>query len=98
MGILVNSGHLLENRVFAELRRTTPEIFYFKAKSGREVDSVVQRQERSYMLVQARESMMDLQTRKHEITALNEAMADLNLSEGIIVTRGGKEQIQVESG
>ena len=97
-GILVNTGHLLENLVFTALRRTTPEIFYFKAKSGREVDFVVQGQDRSRRLVQVCESMVDPQTRKREIKALSEAMAELNLSEGTIVTRGEDEQIQVESG
>jgi uncharacterized protein len=97
-GILVNTGHLLENLVFTALRRTTPEIFYFKAKSGREVDFFVRKQDRSRTLVQVCESMVDPQTRKREVTALSEAMAELKLPEGTIVTRGEEEQIQVESG
>ncbi len=97
-GILVNSGHLLENLVFAALRRITPDIFYFKSKGGREVDFIVQQQDRSRMLVQVCESMAAPQTRKREVTSLNEAMVELNLTEGTIVTRGEEEQIQVESG
>ena len=97
-GILINSGHLLENLVFTALRRTTAEIFYFKSKGGREVDFIVQRQDRSRMLVQVCESMAEPQTRKREIAALNEAMDELKLSSGTIVTRGEEEQIQVESG
>jgi predicted AAA+ superfamily ATPase len=50
------------------------------------------------MLVQVCESMADPQTRKREITALAEAMAELKLPEGTIVTRGEEEQIRVESG
>ncbi|MEI6639025.1 MAG: DUF4143 domain-containing protein [Chlorobium sp.] len=96
--ILVNSGHLLENLVFITLRRITPEIFYYKNKSGREVDFIAQRQDRSRMLVQVCESMADPQTRKREITALSEAMTELSLTEGTIVTRKDDEQIQVESG
>jgi predicted AAA+ superfamily ATPase len=42
--------------------------------------------------------MADPQTRKREIAALSEAMADLKLSEGTIVTRGEDAQIQAESG
>ena len=34
-GVLVNSGHLLENLVFTALRRITPDIAYFKTKGGR---------------------------------------------------------------
>lgn len=97
-GILTNSGHLLENLVFTALRRITPDIFYFKSKGGREVDFIGQRQNRSRMLVQVCESMADPRTRKRKIIALSEAMVELKLTEGIIVTRGEEEQIQVESG
>lgn len=97
-GILVNSGHLLENLVFTALRRVTPEIYYFKSKGGKEVDFLAQRQDRSRILVQVCESLADPQTRKREITALGEAMAELNLSSGTIVTRGEEEQIAVDSG
>jgi predicted AAA+ superfamily ATPase len=97
-GILVNSGHLLENLVFSALRRVTPDIFYFRGKGGREVDFVVQWQDRSRMLVQVCESMAEPQTRKREVAALAEAMADLELKEGTIVTRGEDAQIQVDAG
>jgi hypothetical protein len=97
-GILVNSGHLLENLVFTALRRVTPDIFYYKTKAGREVDFIAGRQGPSRMLVQVCESMVNQQTRKRETTALTEAMTELKLSQGIIVTRNEEEQIQVESG
>lgn len=97
-GILVNSGHLLENLVFTALRRVTPDIFYYKTKAGREIDFIAGRQGPSRMLVQVCESMADQQTRKRETTALAEAMTELKLSHGIIVTRNEEEQIQVDSG
>ena len=97
-GILVNSGHLLENLVFIALRRTTPDIFYFKGKAGREVDFVAQRRDRPRLLVQVCESMADPHTRKRETTSLAGAMAELKLAEGTIVTRDEDEQIQVASG
>ncbi len=97
-GILVNSGHLLENLVFTALRRVTPHIFYYKTKAGREVDFIAGRQGPSRMLVQVCESIVDQQTRKRETTALAEAMTELELSQGIIVTRNEEEQIQVGFG
>jgi predicted AAA+ superfamily ATPase len=97
-GILVNSGHLLENLVFTALRRVTPDIFYYKTRAGREVDFIAGRQGPSRMLVQVCESMADQQTRKRETTALAEAMTELKLSQGIIVTRNEEEQLQVDSG
>ena len=97
-GILVNSGHLLENLVFTALRRITSDIFYFKSRTGREVDFIAQLPNRSRLLVQVCQSMADLQTRKREVAALAEAMAELKLPSGTIVTRGEEEEIAVESG
>jgi predicted AAA+ superfamily ATPase len=50
------------------------------------------------MLVQVCESMTAPQTSKREIAALSEAMAELNLKEGTIVTGGENEKIQLDSG
>jgi hypothetical protein len=50
------------------------------------------------MLVQVCGSMADQQTRKRETNELAEAMTELKLSQGIIVTRNEEEQIQVDSG
>jgi predicted AAA+ superfamily ATPase len=97
-GILVNTGHLLENLVYIALRRVTPDIFYFKSKNGREVDFFVQMPDRSRRLFQVCESMADPQTRKREITSLGEAMAELKLTSGTIVTRRETEQIPVDAG
>ena len=69
-GILVNSGHLLENLVFTALRRRHPEIHYYRTRTGREVDFVVPRRGRQPMLVQACESLADPRTRKRETAAL----------------------------
>ncbi len=76
-GILVNSGHLMENLVFTALRRMTPGIFYYKTQVGREVDFIVGSRDRPRLLVQACESMADPQTRKREVAALAEAMDEL---------------------
>ncbi len=97
-GILVNSGHLLENLVFTALRRITPDIFYYKTKGGREVDFIVQRNDRSRMLVQVCDSMAEPQTRKREIAALTEAMIELKLTSGTIVTSAEEEKIAGDFG
>ena len=108
-GILVNSGHLLENLVFTALRRLHPEIYYYKTKTGREVDFVVPAcaaivatgrpmRGRARMLVQVCESLAEPQTRKRETTALSEAMAELGLKTGTIVTRNENERIGAGGG
>jgi predicted AAA+ superfamily ATPase len=97
-GILVNAGHLLENVVFTALRQVTSQIFYYRTRGGREVDFIAQRADRSRMLVQSCESLADPQTRQREVAALAEAMAELELATGTIVTRNDEERISVETG
>lgn len=97
-GILVNSGHLLENLVFTALRRIHPEIYYYKTKTGREVDFIVPRRGRQRMLVQVCESLAEPKTLKRETAALAEAMVELGLKTGTIVTRNEKERMDVEAG
>lgn len=97
-GTLVNSGHLLENLVFTALRRVSPEIYYCKTKGGLEVDFTVQIRNRSRLLIQVCESIAEPQTRKREVTALSEAMAELGLKAGMIVTRNEDEEIKVDGG
>lgn len=97
-GILVNSGHLLENLIFTALRRVHQEICYYKTKSGREVDFIVLLHGRTRMLVQVCESLAEPLTRKRETVALNEAMAELRLKTGTIVTRNENERIDSDAG
>lgn len=95
-GILVNSGHLLENLVFSALRRATQEVYYYRTRAGHEVDFIAQMPDRSHMLVQACETLADPATRKREIKALLEAMKEQDQATGTIVTRGEDEQIEVD--
>ncbi|WP_166355901.1 ATP-binding protein [Phytoactinopolyspora limicola] len=97
-GILVNTGHLLENLVFTALRRASPEIFYYRTKSGKEVDFVVRLQREKRMLVQVCDSMANQATRNREVGALSEAMNELDIREGTIVTRAEREQLDVAGG
>lgn len=97
-GVLVNTGHLLENLVFRSLRRVSPDIWYCKTKGGMEVDFLAQLQDRSRMLVQVCESMAEPQTRKRELAALTEAMAEYGLNSGTVVTRNEDDQVKVGAG
>ncbi len=97
-GILVNSGHLLENLVFTALRRAHPELYYYKTKTGREVDFVVPARGRPRALVQVCESLVDPGTRKRETSALEAAMAETGLRAGTIVTKNETERIETDDG
>jgi uncharacterized protein len=97
-GVLVNSGHLLENLVFTALRRLYSEIYYYKTKTSREVDFIVPTSGKTRILIQVCESLANTQTRKREIAALSEAMAELGIKTGTIVTRNSDEQIKTNTG
>jgi len=86
-GILLNSGLYLENMVFTALRQEFSQVFYYKTMRGREVDFIVQKEDRSRILIQVCESLANEKTRQREILALREAMAELNLDKGLIITR-----------
>ena len=98
-GILVNSGHLLENLVFNLLRHVSTEIFYYKTKNGREVDFLVKKEgDKKRSLIQVSESLFDAKTRKRELEALGEAMKELKIKTSTLVTLREEEQIQTECG
>ena len=93
-GILVKSGHLLENLVFTALRRVTQGIFYYRTKNAREVDFLADIPDKGRLLVQVCESLAGEPARKRELAALQEALGELNMSEAFIVTRNEDERIQ----
>lgn len=102
-GILTNRDSLLENLVFTALRRVTPEIFYHKTKTGREVDLVallptMPGQERTILLIQVCTSLADPRVKQSELHSLSEAMVELAVAEGTIVTWRTDETIPVGFG
>ena len=102
-GILINRESLLENLVFTALRRVTPEIFYHKTKTGREVDLVAllpsaPGQERAVMLIQVCASLADPRVKQSEVRSLSEAMVELAVAEGTIITWRTDETIPVGFG
>ena len=97
-GLLVNSGHLLENIVFVALRRLYPSVYYYRTRSGREVDFAVPGRTRTPMLYQVCESMVEPQTKKREVTALTEAMQELGVEDGTIITRSESGEIPLVRG
>lgn len=97
-GVLVNSGHLLENLVFLALRRLTSSIYYYRTKNGREVDFIIQGSNRKRRLIQVCESITDNNARKREVLTLSDAMNELKLDSGTIVTRNNEEAIDITGG
>lgn len=78
-----DKGRLLENTVFLNLRRAGKELWYFKGK--KECDFVCRDDRNEYSAIQVSWEL-GLQNEKREIEGLLEAMDQINLSEGTIIT------------
>jgi uncharacterized protein len=76
----------LENTVFVQLRRTHQNIFYYKTKTGKEVDFLIQDDQGRATLVQVCLSLTDEETRRREFAALDEAAKEVKLKQTIMLT------------
>jgi len=91
-------GHLLENFVFTELRRSYGIIEYYKTKSGHEVDFLVTDRQGRRSLFQVTADLQNPGTRTRELKALNDAMQECGLREAAVITLNEEEQLEAESG
>jgi len=86
-----DSGRMLENQVFLDLRRLRSEIYYFSGSN--ECDFVVREKNRIKMAVQVchelNEGNMD-----REINGLVEALETFNLDEGLLLTYDQEDNLE----
>lgn len=87
----------LENAVFSSLKRQGDSIYYFKTKTGKEIDFLIQHPDGSIELIQVCESLRQSSTRNRELNAMREALSSIGLTTGTVVTLDDKELIN-ESG
>lgn len=97
-GVLKNRGQALENMVFIHLRRQTPQVYYYKTKRALEVDFMAVMPDGEKHLIQVCADMSDADTRKRELRALQEAMAECSLTQGFIITESHAETITTAEG
>lgn len=93
-----NSGRILENIVFLELRRKAIlmnyEVFYYKKQV--EIDFVVYRKGKVTELIQVSESLKEKRTYNREVRALIQASSDLKPKELRIITQN--EELTINQG
>ncbi len=91
-----NKGRFLENMIFVELRRKHDEVYYYKTSKGREVDFLVRQDKKNIYLIQATVSLADETVRDREISALTEAMEELNVKKALILTSDDEDTIRIK--
>jgi len=88
-----NSGRILENIVFLELKRKNKDIFYHKEKS--ECDFIIKDKLKIVQAIQVTQNLND-SNKSREIAGLLEACNKYKLKEGMILTYDQEEDIIVE--
>jgi len=86
-------GKMLENDVFLSLRRRYKEIFYFQGK--RECDFVFKDREKVVGAIQVCYEFSD-ENQDREVGGLVEAMSELGLKEGLILTFNQEDEFEVD--
>ncbi len=99
-----NLGRLLENTVFVSMLRSglvpNKDIFFYKTKSGKEVDFLIKNGIKIEKLIQVSLSLSDAKTKKREISSLLEASKELNCDNLEIITldeNNSEENIKIVS-
>jgi predicted AAA+ superfamily ATPase len=100
-----NLGQRFEDAVYLELRRRHPLlrngcISYYLTESRREVDFILgdPAQKKPEALYQVCASLKNAETRERELKALTEAMQELKLKKGIVITLYEQENIKTTAG
>lgn len=69
-GFSKNSGRLFENWAYQHLRKSHPDIYYLKSKTGREIDFAIMEDNKPVRLIQACYDLSDPDTSKREADSL----------------------------
>lgn len=80
-------GRYLENIVYLELRRRYKQIYYYKTEHDLEVDFLIREGTQVVLLIQVTESLKEPKTREREYKALVQAMQELKVDKGLILTQ-----------
>jgi len=89
-----NSGKLLENQVFLELKRRNKELFYFQEKN--ECDFLVKEKNKITEAIQVCYEI-NQNNKEREIKGLIKAMKEFKIKEGIIITLNQEETIKKDN-
>lgn len=90
------TGRLLENLVFVELRRRSKEIYYYSDEKS-ECDFVLKEGTSIAEAIQVSYSMENPQVKEREINGVLAAMRRFNLSDGYILTAYQSEELRIEN-
>lgn len=91
-------GTELENAVFIHLRRQGLQLFYYLTEQDKEIDFLSLAENRKLSLYQVSTDISNEETKKREISAIEQATEELSLSEATIITLDEADTLHLDSG
>lgn len=88
-------GRLYENLVFVELKRRQRDLYYYRDKSGKEVDFVIREERKVKECIQVSYDVEEEKTFKRETGNLLKAMDEFKLKKGILVTGNREDKMEI---
>ena len=89
-----NTGKLMENLVFLQLRRKYKDIYYYKTKGNHEVDFYIPSQR---LAIQVSQDLSNFDTKDRELRSLAQLSNELKKKHQLqIITLADKENLTVE--
>ena len=92
-----DKGRALENIVFLELKNRGLDIYYYKTKNNLEVDFFITEKTKPKQIIQVSWTLEYKKTKDREIKALLNAMSEINLNEGLIITYNEEDFIEINN-
>lgn len=87
-----DTGRLLENLVYIELKRRQKEVYFYKTKENYKVVFLIR--EQNLILIQVSYSIADVETEYREKRALFSAMKELSITNSVILTYNEEKLIE----
>jgi len=87
-----DSGKLLENVVFLQLKRDCSEVYYYKNK--KECDFLIKEKNKITKAIQVTDVLTEA-NKERELNGLLAAMESFNLKKGLIITRNQDEKLKI---
>lgn len=92
-----DKGRILENIVMLHLKQKFDNLYYFRTKNNLEVDFVIKEKNEFRAAIQVTWELDKENVKNREIKALKEAMDELKLDKGYILTNNEKGLIKVNN-
>jgi uncharacterized protein len=93
-----DKGRLLENLVFLELKKRNSDIYYWKDNRGKEVDFLIRKGLEIASAIQVCFDPEDEKTLRREISSLEAAMREFELTKSVIITMNESKTLEVDMG